>query len=102
MIYENLGINSQGHLTFAGLDTVELAQQYATPLLLMDEQRLRTRCREYKSAMQAYLPAGSMPLYASKALSFKTIYRIMEQEGMGIDVVSPGELYTAVTAGFTM
>ena len=102
MIYENLGINSQGHLTFAGLDTVELAQQYATPLLLMDEQRLRTRCREYKSAMQAYLPAGSMPLYASKALSFKTIYRIMEQEGMGIDVVSPGELYTAVAAGFPM
>ena len=102
MIYENLGINSQGHLTFAGLDTVDLAQQYGTPLLLMDEQRLRMRCREYKKAMGEYLPSGSKPLYASKALSFKTIYKIMEQEGMGIDVVSPGELHTAVAAGFPM
>lgn len=102
MIYENLGINDRGHLTFAGADTTELAQQYGTPLMLMDEQRLRQRCREYKQAMQDHLPAGSMPLYASKALSFKQIYRIMQQESMGIDVVSPGELYTAVAAGFPM
>ena len=102
MIYENLGINSLGHLTFAGLDTVDLAQSYGTPLLLMDEQRLRMRCREYIKAMADYLPAGSKPLYASKAFSFKTIYRIMAQEGMGIDVVSPGELHTAVAAGFPM
>ena len=102
MIYENLGINDRGHLTFAGVDTTLLAAQYGTPLMLMDEQRLRERCREYQKAMADHLPAGSRPLYASKALSFKTIYRIMAQENMGIDVVSPGELHTAVAAGFPM
>lgn len=102
MLYENLNVNAKGHLTFGGLDTVDLAAQYGTPLLLMDEQRLRARCREYKAAMAAYLPAGSMPLYASKALSFKGMYRIMAEEKMGVDVVSPGELHTAVAAGFPM
>ena len=102
MLYENLGINQAGHLTFAGYDTVELAHTYGTALMLMDEQKIRSRCREYKKAMEAYLPAGSHPLYASKALSFKRMYEIMAQENMGIDVVSSGELYTAVQAGFPM
>ena len=102
MIYENLGINHLGHLTFAGVDTTQLAEQYATPLMLMDENRLRMRCREYRDAMSRYLPAGSKPFYASKALSFKEIYRIMVQENMGIDVVSCGELHTAYSAGFPM
>lgn len=102
MMYENLGINGQGHLTFAGVDTTCLAKEYGTPALVMDEQRLRSRCREYIQAMAEFLPEGSRPLYASKALSFKAIYRIMAQEGMGIDVVSPGELYTAAAAGFPM
>ena len=84
MLYDNLGINAQGHLTFGGMDTTCLAQQYGTPLLLMDEQRLRNRCREYIHAMKTYLPAGSKPLYASKALSFQGMYRIMQQEGMGM------------------
>lgn len=43
---------------------------------------------------------GSLPLYASKAASFKQMYRIMAEEGMGVDVVSSGELYTALSAGF--
>ena len=102
MLYENLQINDAGHLTFAGYDTVELAKTYGTPALVMDEARIRSRCREYKTAMENAFPAGSMPLYASKALSFKGIYQIMAQEGMGIDVVSAGELHTAVKAGFPM
>ena len=102
MLYKNLAINDAGHLTFAGYDTTALAAQYGTPLMLLDEAVIRSRCREYKSAMSAYLPAGSMPLYASKALSFKRMYEIMREEGMGIDVVSAGELYTAVRAGFPM
>ena len=92
MLYENLGINDQGHLTFGNLDTVSLAQQYGTPLLLMDEQRVRSRCREFIQAMTQYLPAGSKPLYASKAASFKQIYRLMMEEGMGVDIVASGEL----------
>ncbi len=102
MLYNNLGISDAGHLTFAGYDTAELAQTYGTPLMVMDEAVIRNRCRTYISAMQAYLPAGSRPLYASKALSIKRIYEIMAQEGMGIDVVSAGELYTAAEAGFPM
>ena len=102
MIYDNLSVNSQGHLTFAGCDTVELAKTYGTALLVMDELRIRNRCRTYQKAMAEYLPAGSRPLYASKALSIKRIYEIMQEENMGVDVVSCGELYTAVKAGFCM
>ncbi len=102
MLYDNLTVNEKGHLTFCGYDTVQLAREYGTPLMVMDEARIRSRCRKYKEAMSRYLPAGSMPLYASKALSFRQIYRIMKEEEMGIDVVSSGELHTAVRAGFPM
>lgn len=102
MLYKNLSINENGHLTIGGYDTTELAERYGTALMVMDEAVIRSRCREYKKAMAEYLPAGSMPLYASKALSFKRIYEIMGEEEMGIDVVSSGELHTAVCAGFPM
>ncbi len=102
MIYENLSVNSGGHLLFAGYDTLELAKEFGTALFVMDEDRIRQRCREYQQAMAAHLPAGSHPLYASKAMSIKRIYQIMKEENMGVDVVSPGELYTAVKAGFPM
>ena len=102
MLYKNLSVNQAGHLTFAGYDTKALAEEFGTPLMVMDEAVIRNRCREYKAAMAAYLPAGSHPLYASKALSLKRIYEIMKDEQMGVDVVSSGELYTAVCAGFPM
>jgi len=102
MIYKNLSVNQQKHLVFAGHDTVDLAKEYGTPLMLMDEELIRDRCRTYMQAMRDYLPAGSVPSYASKALSIKRIYEIMREEGMHIDVVSPGELYTAVQAGYPM
>jgi len=102
MIYPNLSVNDAGHLVFAGYDTTDLAAQYGTALMLLDEQAIRARCQTYIKAMADHLPAGSMPLYASKALSFKRIYEIMKEEGMGIDVVSSGELHTAVRAGFPM
>ena len=101
MLYENLAVQGQ-HLVFGGYDTKTLAAQYGTPLLVMDEGKIRARCRIYKSAMESALPAGSRPLYASKALSIKRMYGIMAEENMGIDVVSSGELYTAVKAGFPM
>ena len=102
MLYKNLAVNEAGHLTFGGYDTTDLAAQFGTPLMVMDEAVIRNRCREYKAAVAAYFPAGSMPLYASKALSLKRIYEIMQQEQMGIDVVSSGELFTAVRGGFPM
>ncbi len=101
MICENIGINGN-HLTFAGLDTVALAEKHGTPLYLFDEDRVRHNCRVYLEAMKKHFGETSFPCYASKAASFKRIYEIMKDEGMGIDLVSPGEIYTAVKAGFNM
>ncbi len=102
MICNNLTVNGQGHLCLGGQDTVKLAEKYGTPLYLMDEDRIRERCRTYMSAMKEAFGELSLPLYASKAASFKQIYRIMKEEGMGIDVVSAGEICTAVSVGFPM
>ena len=102
MICNNLTVNERGHLCLGGQDTIELVQEYGTPLYLMDEDRIRERCRTYMNAMKEAFGGSSLPLYASKAASFKQIYRIMKEEGMGIDVVSSGEICTAVSVGFPM
>lgn len=102
MICNNLTVNEQGHLCLGGQDTVKLAEKYGTPLYLLDEDRIRERCRTYMNAMKEAFGEASLPLYASKAASFKQIYRIMKEEGMGIDVVSSGEICTAVSVGFPM
>jgi diaminopimelate decarboxylase len=102
MICSNLGTNSQGRLTFAGRDAVELAEKYGTPLYLMDERRIRENCRMYKAAMEKNFGGSALPLYASKAAAFRRMYAIAAGEGMGIDTVSPGEIYTADSAGFPM
>ena len=102
MLHTNLDINEKGHLTLAGVDTVELAKEYKTPLYVLDEQRIREKCRAYISAMNKYFPEGSAPIYASKALSFKEIYKIVNDENMSVDVVSGGEIHTAKKTGFPM
>lgn len=102
MICDNLGVNDKGHLTFCGIDTVELAEKYSTPLYLLDEDKIREKCKIYRTAMEKHFGGDSHPLYAGKALCIKDIYRIMREEGMGIDVVSPGEIYTASAGGFPM
>ncbi len=102
LIHSNVTISENGNLCFAGMDTVSLAKEYGTPAILIDEDRIRFRCREYKNAMKTYFGGASMPLFASKSLSFKGIYRIIADEDMGTDIVSSGELFTAVAAGFPM
>lgn len=102
MLCKNITVNAQGHLCFAGQDTTQLAAQYGTPVYLMDEARIRENCQLYQRAMKEAFGGGSRPLYASKAASFKRIYEIMADEGMSIDVVSPGEIATAVKAGFPL
>ena len=99
MLHSNLSVNEQGHLTLCGADTAVLAEKYGTPLYLLDEDRIREKCRTYHRAMKTYFTPQSRPLYASKALSFKGIYRLAKEEGMAVDVVSPGELYIALAAG---
>lgn len=90
MICENITIGANGHLHFAGQDTVALAKQYGTPLYLLDEDYIRHQCRVYQNAFKKHFGPSSRPLYASKANAFKRIYEIMKEEGMGIDVVSSG------------
>lgn len=94
-----VGINEKGHMTFGGCDTIELAKQFGTPLYVMDEVEIRAKCREIKESLFDKYP-NSKALYASKAFSCKEMYRILKEEGIGVDVVSTGEFYTAITAGF--
>ena len=102
MLSSNITVGDNGHLFFGGQDTVALAQQYGTPLYLMDEVRIRENMRMYLKAFAEHFGPGSRPLYASKANSFKRIYEIAAEEGMGVDVVSSGEIYTAMKAGFPL
>ena len=102
MLSSNITVGDNGHLFFGGQDTVALAQQYGTPLYLMDEVRIRENMRMYLKAFAEHFGPGSRPLYASKANSFKRIYEIAAQEGIGVDVVSSGEIYTAMKAGFPL
>ena len=99
MLCNNISINEKNHLSFAGFDTVELAAKYGTPLYLMDEARIRQNCRTYTCAMRECFGEDSLVLYASKAAAFKRMYQIVSEEGMGFDVVSIGEIYSALKAG---
>lgn len=97
----NLAVGGD-RLFFAGQDTKELARRYGTPLYLMDEDRIRERCRCYQRAVQRAFGEKGYVLYASKAASFKRIYEIMAEEGLCIDVVSPGEIATAAAVGYPL
>lgn len=97
-----LNINEKGHLTIGGCDTVVLAQKYGTPLYVIDENTIRNTCRSYVESFKKFYDGNGMPMYASKALSCKELCRIINEENLGLDVVSGGELYTALQAGFPM
>ncbi|EKE03331.1 MAG: hypothetical protein ACD_20C00214G0001 [uncultured bacterium] len=93
-------INDKNHLEIGGCDTVELLEKYGSPLYVFDEDTIRKSCRGYKDAFSSY--KNSLMLYASKAFMVKAMCCIMKEEGFGLDVVSGGEIYTAVSAGFPM
>ena len=101
-ICENLSSTEDGELLFAGHSTKALAKQYGTPLYLMDEDRIRNRVDTYRTAMKRAFGDKGQVLYASKAASFKRLYEIMREEGVGIDVVSSGEIRTAIAAGYPL
>ncbi|KGF71783.1 diaminopimelate decarboxylase [Neosynechococcus sphagnicola sy1] len=92
-------VNHQDHLEIGGCDVVKLVQQYGSPLYILDETTLRTACQQYREAFERYYPGDSQVLYASKAWNCLAVCAIADQEGLGIDVVSGGELYTALQAG---
>ena len=101
LICENLSVEGD-RLLFAGQDTTLLARQYGTPLYLLDEDRIRNRACVYRDTLRECFGDKGHALYASKACSFKRMYAIMAEEGLGVDVVSGGEMTTALRAGFPM
>ncbi len=100
IVHSHFDTNEKGHLTIDGMDAVELAQEFGTPAYILAEDVIRKNCREYLRAAAAEFGEDALPLYASKALCFKDIYRIAAEEGLGVDCVSGGELYTARAANF--
>lgn len=102
MICENLLRNESGELCFAGMPLSDLADKYGTPLYLYDEARIRHNCRTYLEAVREGFGDDARVMYASKAASFKQLYRIIKEEGLGVDVVSCGEIYTASAVDFPL
>jgi diaminopimelate decarboxylase len=98
--YNFLDSNEKGHLTISGCDAVELANKYGTPLYVMDEEEIRRKCRDIKK--NHIDKFNGFAVYASKAFLNKEMCRIIDSEGIGLDVVSGGELYTAHSVGFPM
>ena len=99
LVSENLGVNEKGHLTAGGVDTVELVKQYGSPLYVMDENLIRKHAKSYKESMDKFYGGNGLVCYASKAFCCMEMCRVMKDEGIGLDVVSIGELYTAHKAG---
>ena len=97
-----LAVNAKNHLTIGGADATEIAQQYGTPLYVMDEGQIRKNCRAFTSSVRRNYGERGLVLFASKAFCCKEMCRICESEGMGLDVVSGGELYTARSVDFPM
>lgn len=95
-----LSINEKGNLTIGGCDTVELAKKYGTPLYVFDENQIRQNCRDYVKSIEDNYNGNGLVIYASKAFSCLEMCRICASENMGLDVVSGGELHTALKAGF--
>ena len=101
-ICENISRSDNGELCLANIPLRSLAEKYGTPFYAYDENRIRERCRTYLSAVREAFDGNAKVMYASKAASFRRLYEIMAEEGMGIDVVSSGEIHTAAIAGFPL
>ena len=97
----NTEVNDLGHLVIGGCDTVELATEFGTPLYLYDELTLRSICREFKEEFGKRY-SNVQIVYASKAYSNSALLRLINKEGLGLDVVSEGELGIAKSANFPM
>lgn len=92
-------VNERGRLNIGGCDVVQLARDFGTPLYIFDEAHIRKNCRLFHQAF-AVAEGRSKVIYAGKAFLTTAMCRIIASEGLGLDVVSGGELYTALAAGF--
>jgi diaminopimelate decarboxylase len=92
-------VNDKGHLEIGGVDTVDLAKEYGTPLYIYDVALIKERARGFRKTFDE-LNVKAQVAYASKAFSSIAMFQLVEEEGLSLDVVSGGELYTAIAAGF--
>ncbi len=99
-VMDCLSVNEKGNLQLGGCDLKAIAKEYGTPAYVLDENTIRKNCRAYVDSIKKYYDGNGIAIYASKALSCKYMYNLIAAEGMGADVVSGGEIYTALTAGF--
>lgn len=93
-------VNEEGNLEIGDCDTTELAREYGTPLYVLDEKHFRQNCRDYYQAFTEQY--GADVIYAGKTLLTLAVCRMIDEEGLNLDVVSGGELYTAIKANFPM
>jgi len=98
---DTAGVNEKGHLTIGGCDVAKLAVKFGTPLYIFDEVTLRGTCAEFRKEFGRRY-ADSLVIYAAKAFLNRALARIFKQEGLGLDVVSGGELSIAKSADFPM
>lgn len=94
-------INQVGHLTIGGVDSIDLAREYGTPLVVYDVNQIRHQIRAFKKVFEEEQVDYAVS-YASKAFATIAMYQVASEEGAFTDVVSAGELYTALKAGFPM
>jgi len=100
MLRGTMRINERGHLEIGGCDCVELAKEFGTPLYVMDEALIRENCRRYKNAFAQNYPVEARVCYAGKAFLTLAMCRLIDEEGLYLDVASGGELFTALQAKF--
>ena len=100
MLRGTMRINERGHLEIGGCDCVELAKEFGTPLYVFDELLIRENCRRYKKAFAQNYPAEAKVCYAGKAFLTLAMCRLVDEEGLWLDVASGGELFTALQAKF--
>lgn len=93
-------INSENNIEIGGCDLAKLADEYGTPLYVLDEATVRSICKDYKNAFKTYSKTNIM--FASKALCTSALSAILDSEGLGFDVVSGGEIYTVYKSGVDM
>jgi diaminopimelate decarboxylase len=91
-------VNAKGHLEVGGCDVVDLVQQYGSPLYILDETSVRVACQQYEQSLKQHYRGESLAIYASKAWNCLATCALAASEGLGIDVASGGELYTALQA----
>ncbi len=96
----SMTVNKEGHLEIGGCDVVNLAEEFGTPLIIMDEKFIRDTCNKFHTSFTSR--GESQVIYASKSFLSTAMCKIIEEEGLGLDVVSSGEMYTALKADFPM